>query len=56
METIEITMAEFKELHKKAVLYDLLKKVYDSSKYHTEVETAIFSEKEISLDFIGGEK
>ena len=58
METIEITLAEFKELHRKAVIYDIMKKEYDRSKYPTTTEEVLFATepKEISLDFIGGEK
>ena len=58
METIEITLTEFKELHRKAVIYDIMEKEYGRSKYPTTTEEVLFGteKKEISLDFLGGER
>ena len=55
---VVLTMAEFKELHRKAVIYDIMKKEFDRNKYHTQMEEVLFATepKELTLDFIGGEK
>ena len=39
---MEITLGMFMELHEKAVKYDLLKKDYDKTIYHNNIEEMIF--------------
>lgn len=54
MNRMIISTEEYKELHRKAVAYDLLKKDYEKKKSHTPVEEVIFEEeeKQIKVDFL----
>jgi hypothetical protein len=59
MEKIVIPMEMFLELHRKAVMYDLLNKEYNKSTYHSNADEVVFgccAEKKIKTDMLGDEE